>query len=99
MKINEPGITEAALRRILADIQEQQRRIIREELALALSQYAPKGASVTTSTVPTPALDTVREMSQRERMEAIARSPNPAATARELFKHSRPRPRTKKAAA
>lgn len=92
-------ITEADLRRILADAQEQQRRIIREELALALELYAPKGTAVAPSKIPTPALNAAREMSARDRIDAIVRSPDMAAMAQELFKRSRKPARSRKAAA
>lgn len=76
------------------------RRIFREELALALELYAPKGAPVAPATIPTPALDAAREMSARDRIDAIVRSPDPAAMAKELFKRSRrATPRSRKAAA
>lgn len=61
------------------------RRIFREELALALEMIGPRSASPASSSVPTPALNAVREMSRREQIEAMARNP---ALAKEMFKRS-----------
>lgn len=70
------------------------RRIIREELALAL--HMSRSAEHPASSPPTPALNAVREMSRREQIDAMARNP---ALAKEMFKRSRKPARSRKAAA